>query len=50
MTVLSRFENVAVKDSLGRIAMDGGEKFRVQSRPVWPHATILSAVNHSTEH
>lgn len=32
--VLSRFENVAVKDTLDRIAMDGSEKFRVQGRAV----------------
>ena len=32
--VLSRFENVAVKDTLDRIAMDGSEKFRVQGREV----------------
>ena len=30
--VLSRFKNVAVKDTLTRIAMDGSEKFRVQGR------------------
>ena len=32
--VLSRFENVAVKDTLDRVAMDGSEKFRVQGREV----------------
>jgi len=32
--VLSRFKNVAVKDTLTRIAMDGSEKFRVQGRAV----------------
>ena len=32
--VLSRFKNVAVKDTLMRIAMDGSEKFRVQGRAV----------------
>ena len=32
--VLNRFENVAVKDQLRRIAMDGSEKFRVQGREV----------------
>ena len=32
--ILSRFENVAVKDMINRIAMDGSEKFRVQGRPV----------------
>ena len=32
--VLSRFKNVAVKDTLDRIAMDGSEKFRVQGRAV----------------
>ena len=32
--VLSRFENVAVKDTLDRVAMDGSEKFRVQGRGV----------------
>jgi len=32
--VLTRFENVAVKDTLDRIAMDGSEKFRVQGRAV----------------
>tara|TARA_B110000977_G_scaffold34145_3_gene45555 strand:+ start:5497 stop:7182 length:1686 start_codon:yes stop_codon:yes gene_type:complete len=32
--VLSRFKNVAVKDTLARIAMDGSEKFRVQGRAV----------------
>ena len=32
--VLSRFKNVAVKDTLERIAMDGSEKFRVQGRAV----------------
>lgn len=33
-TVLARFENVAVKDQLDRIAADGSEKFRVQGRDV----------------
>ena len=33
-SVLKRFENVAVKDQLDRIAMDGSEKFRVQGRGV----------------
>ena len=32
--VLRRFENVAVKDQLERIAMDGSEKFRVQGQDV----------------
>ena len=32
--VLSRFKNVAVKDCLDRVAMDGSEKFRVQGRAV----------------
>jgi mannitol 2-dehydrogenase len=32
--VLRRFENVAVKDTLDRVAMDGSEKFRVQGRAV----------------
>ena len=32
--VLSRFKNVAVADTLTRIAMDGSEKFRVQGRAV----------------
>ena len=32
-SVLERFENVAVKDQLDRIAMDGSEKFRVQGSP-----------------
>ena len=32
--VLRRFENVAVKDQLRRIAMDGSEKFRVQGQEV----------------
>ena len=32
--VLRRFENVAVKDQLDRIAMDGSEKFRVQGQDV----------------
>jgi mannitol 2-dehydrogenase len=32
--VLTRFENVAVKDTLDRIAMDGSEKFRVQGGAV----------------
>ena len=32
--VLSRFENVAVKDTLDRVAMDGSEKFRVQGSGV----------------
>ena len=32
--VLRRFENVAVKDQLERIAQDGSEKFRVQGRDV----------------
>ena len=33
-SVLERFENVAVKDQLDRIAMDGSEKFRVQGSGV----------------
>jgi mannitol 2-dehydrogenase len=33
-SVLERFENVAVKDQLDRIAMDGSEKFRVQGSSV----------------
>ena len=33
-SVLERFENVAVKDQLDRIAMDGSEKFRVQGAGV----------------
>jgi mannitol 2-dehydrogenase len=33
-SVLERFENVAVKDQLERIAMDGSEKFRVQGSSV----------------
>ena len=32
--ILTRFENVAVKDTLDRIAMDGSEKFRVQGKSV----------------
>ena len=32
--ILKRFENVAVKDQLDRVAMDGSEKFRVQGSGV----------------
>ena len=32
--ILTRFENVAVKDQLDRVAMDGSEKFRVQGSGV----------------
>lgn len=44
--ILKRFENVAVKDQLDRVAMDGSEKFRVQGQGVVREGLALGLPMH----